>query len=92
MLLGNRDLSFADEQVEVRNHHKQDRTDVEPGTDQIEVEDAVVVNPDAIIDPQAVMIEAIDTPVADVAVEALFGPEDLASRTNISLVKVLIEL
>ena len=52
----------------------------------------MVVDPDAIIDPQAVMIKAIDTLVADVAVEALFRPQDLASRTDISLVKVLIEL
>ena len=92
MIPGGFNLSFTDEEFQVRKHDELNRGDVKPRTDQVEQENAVIVDSDAVVNPQAVMVEAIDALIADVAVEALFWPQDLARRTNISLVKVLIEL
>lgn len=78
MTPGNLNFVLSDEDTEVREHDIFDGGDVQPSTDQVEQEDAVIVDSDAVVNPQAVMIEAVNTPVAEVAVERFLGAQDLA--------------
>lgn len=63
----------------VVNDQRDERGDEEDQhRDQEAHEDAMVVKPDAIIDPWTVMVEPLDTLVADTAVAGSVGANDLA--------------
>jgi len=56
----------------------EDQNDVDDGADYVEVEVAVVVDADAVVDPGAVVVEPLHTPVADIAVARPLRPDHLA--------------
>ena len=51
----------------------------------------MVVHSDAAVEPLAVVVEAVDASVADVAVTALFGSKNLTGGAYVALVEVLIK-
>lgn len=51
----------------------------------------MVVHADTAVEPLAVVVEAIDAPVADVAVAALLRSEDLTGGAYVTLIKVLVK-
>ena len=51
----------------------------------------MVADSDAVVKPLAVVIEAIDAFVADVAVSRLLGPQNFTSWTDVTWVKVLVQ-
>lgn len=52
----------------------------------------MVADAHAVVEPLAVMIEAVDAPIANIAVSRLLGSQDLARGTQITLLEVLVEL
>ena len=62
--------------------------DLDPDGDQPKDEPVMVVNTNAVVDPRTVMVEAIDTFVANRAVAAARRPDDLTLGAQIERIYV----
>jgi hypothetical protein len=76
MVLCGGNLSITDVYVHIGEQYELDGNNVEPGSHQVKVEDTVIVDSDAVVDPQAVMVPAIDASIANVTVEAFHRPQE----------------
>lgn len=74
--------------IEAHKHHKNQEG---PHGHNQHHECVVVVVPDAVVDPRAVVVETVDAAVAVVAVVGFAGPNDFTPWADVSWLEVLVQ-
>lgn len=52
----------------------------------------MIVDADTVVDPEAVVVIAVDALVASMAVKRLLRPQDLATRADVGWLKIFVQL